>query len=164
VSACVVVYNTGQSGTDAWNGDNIATLSAITTVAGPPAVTRIDFINTGFSGGQTAFPAASPEQRFFLVDSAIGVICDPSVGTGTLYRAEGYGIHASQSSVDSIAELTALSNPAEYAILADRVTACDFNYDPGSSTRDAMLTVRLTVSESGEQVTLLQQVHVSNQP
>lgn len=163
-AACVVVYNTGQAGTDAWNGDNIATLTGITTVAGPPAVTTVGFNNQGFAGGQTAFPAASPEQRFFLVDTAVGVLCDPGAGTGTLYRAEGYGIHAAHGDVDTIAELTALSNPAEYAPLANRVSACSFTYDPGSPSRDGVLTLRLTLAEAGEQVTLLQQVHVSNQP
>jgi MSHA biogenesis protein MshO len=163
-AACVVIYNTGQTGTDAWNADNIATLTAINTIIGPPAVTQISFNNLGFSGGQTAFPAASPDQRFFLVDTAIGVICDPAAGTGTLHRAEGYGIHASHADVDTLAELTALSNPAEYAMLADRVSACDFDYDPGSPGRDGVLTVSLTVAEAGEQITLLQQIHVSNQP
>ena len=163
-AACVAVYNTGQTGTDAWNGDNIATLTAVTTVAGPPAVTTIGFNNQGFAGGQTAFPAASPAQRFFLVDTAVGVICDPAAGTGTLYRAEGYGIHADQADVDTLAELAALGNPAETAVLADRVSSCLFTYDPGSPSRNGMLTLRLTLAEAGEQVTLLQQVHVSNQP
>ncbi len=49
-------------------------------------------------------------------------------------------------------------------LVVDRVSACRFTYSPGSSTRAALVTATLTVTEAGESVTLLQQAHVQNQP
>lgn len=156
-ASCVVVYNTGFSGTNAWNGDNIATLSAFTT--SPPSVS---FINSEFSSGQTAFPAGSPGQRFFLVDTPVTFLCDTAAGT--LRRYQGYSRQALQSAVDSHAELIALGNPAEHGLLATRLSACSFQYTAGTPTRNGVLTVSLSVSEAGETVSLLEQVHVDNLP
>ncbi|MDJ0740655.1 MAG: type II secretion system protein [Gammaproteobacteria bacterium] len=153
LAACVVVYNTGFAGTDAWQGDNIATVNAA-------SATSISFDNSAFSSGQAAFPAASPGQRFFVVDSPVAYLCD--TGGGLIRRYEGYSIRAAQSDVDTHAELLALPNPAESAILADNVATCSFAYSPGTPTRNAVLTLRLTVSEAGESVRLLQQVGVMN--
>ena len=67
-AACVAIYNTGQAGTDVWNADhsgagwqpdNLATLSAVSS-------TSVSFVNSGFSSGQPVFPAASPDQRFYI--------------------------------------------------------------------------------------------------
>ncbi|MCB1801832.1 MAG: prepilin-type N-terminal cleavage/methylation domain-containing protein [Gammaproteobacteria bacterium] len=152
-AACLVIYNTGFAGTNAWQGDNIATLTAV-------GGSTLSFDNSVFSSGDNAFPAASPGQRFFVVDSPVSYLCDPVAGQ--VRRYEGYNIRALQGDVDSHAELLALSNPAESALLADGVTACSFSYSPGTPTRNAMLTVRLTVSEAGESINLLQQVGVLN--
>lgn len=156
-AACVVVYNTGFSGANAWQGDNIATLSGL---AGSP--TRVSFVNSAFSSGQPAFPYASPEQRFFLVDSPVSFICDTA--SGTLKRYEGYNRQALQTAVDSDAEMMSLSNPAEASLLGSRISDCDFSYSPGTSTRNGVLTIALSITERGESVQLLQQVRVSNIP
>lgn len=153
LAACLVVYNTGFAGTDAWRSDNIATVTTLTA-------NSIGFDNSGFSSGDPSFPAASPGQRFFLVDSPVSFICDPVVGT--IRRYEGYNIRSSHTDVDSHAELMALSNPAESALLADSASACRFSYSPGTPTRNAVLTISLTLSEAGEQVRLLQQIGVLN--
>jgi MSHA biogenesis protein MshO len=60
--------------------------------------------------------------------------------------------------------LTALGNPAEHALMAESVAACQFQYSPGTPTRNAVLSLRLSVAESGESVTLMEQVSVSNLP
>lgn len=155
-SACVVVYNTGFEGTDAWAGDNAATLSDIS--GSPPLVS---FVNSSFSSGNS-FPAASPGQRFFLVDSAISYLCDSDART--LRRYQGYSHRADQQDVDTHDELMNLDNPAETALLATDVSACAFEYSAGTPTRNALLTVSLSMSEGNETVTLLQQVHVENTP
>jgi MSHA biogenesis protein MshO len=157
-ASCLVVYNTGFSGTDLWRGDNAATVKAINP--GPPIT--LEFDNSRFSAGQTAFPAESPGQRFFVTDTAVSFICDPT--QGTVRRYWGYSRRASHSDVDSHAELTALGNPAEHALMAESVAACQFQYSPGTPTRNAVLSLRLSVAESGESVTLMEQVSVSNLP
>jgi len=157
-ASCLVVYNTGFSGTDLWNGDNAATVTSVN----PGIPLTLDFDNSRFASGQTAFPAQSPGQRFFVTDSALSFLCDMS--QGTVRRYWGYSRHASHADVDSHAELIALGNPAEHALMASDVTACQFQYSPGTPTRNAVLSLRLSVAESGEAITLMEQVSVSNLP
>ena len=162
-ASCVVVYNTGLSGTDAWNGDNIATLAA-----GSSAST-INFINTEFSGGGSSFPSASPGQRFFLVDTPIKYMCNPAASTagapagGNIQRYQNFSFDPASWTVNS----TPSSTPA---LLADHVSACAFRYSAGTDTRNAVLTIEITVSEFDaysnvtENVDLFQQVRVVNLP
>jgi hypothetical protein len=44
------------------------------------------------------------------------------------------------------------------------LSACSFNYSAGSATRGGILTVEITISDSGESVNLLHQIHVMNLP
>ncbi|HIP53630.1 MAG TPA: type II secretion system protein [Chromatiales bacterium] len=156
-AACVVIYNTGYAGTNAYNGDNMATITAL---GGSPV--NLAFNNAGFSSGLPAFPAASPEQRFFIVDTPITYLCDAA--QRTLRRYSGYTVRSNHSAVDSHAELVGQSNPAESALLVDRVTDCSFAYQPSTPQRNGLVTLRLAVTEQGENVTLVQQAHVSNMP
>ena len=161
---CIAIYNTGQPGTDAWNTDhaagswkpdNLATLSAV-------SASSISFINTNFSSGSTVFPAASPEQRFYIVDSPVSYVCDSAAGT--MRRYEGYSMVHPYTAADEHAELTGLGNPAEHALMADRISACTFAYAAGTPSRNGLLSMRIRVSEAGEHITLLAQAHVPNMP
>jgi len=163
-AACVSIYNTGQPGTDAWNSDhiggawrpdNLATLSAVTA-------TSVAFINTDFASGAPVFPAASPDRRFYIVDTPVSYLCDPAAGT--LRRYVGYSLTHPHSAADEHAELVALSNPAEFSLVADRVSACSFAYTAGTPTRNGVLRLRVAIAEAGEGVTLFEQVHVPNMP
>ena len=157
-ASCVVVYNTGFSGTDLWAGDNSATLTSLS--AGPPAL--VGFDNSRFSSGQPAFPAQSPGQRFYIADTPISYLCDTV--QGTVRRYWGYARRADQADVDTHAELTSLTNPAENALVASDVSACQFSYSAGTPTRNATLRLRLSISDAGETITLLEQVNVGNVP
>ena len=157
-ASCVVIYNTGFAGTDLWNGDNSATLTSLD--AGPPVT--IGFDNSRFAGGQPAFPAQSPGQRVFVTDTAVTFLCDPTAQS--MRRYWGYSRRASQADVDTHAELVALGNPAEHALMANGVAGCQFQYSAGTPTRNAVLTIRLSLAEAGETVTLLEQVSVGNLP
>lgn len=162
-ASCVVVYNTGLTGTDAWNGDNIATLAA-----GSSAST-INFINTEFVGGGSSFPSASPNQRFFLVDTPVKYVCNPAASTqvnpngGTILRYQGFSFDPASWTMNS----TPASTPA---LLADHISGCSFRYDVGTDSRNAVLTIDITVSEFDsysnvtEDVDLFQQVRVLNLP
>ncbi len=157
-ASCVVVYNTGLAGTDAYSMDNAATITALSTT---PRIV-IGFDNSGFSSGNTAFPASSPDQHFFVVDTPVTYLCDLS--QGSIRRYQGYNIRAAHTSVDSHAELKAQTNSAEDALLVDQITACRFSYLPGTPTRNSLVSIEITVQAQGEQITLLQQAHVSNMP
>lgn len=104
------------------------------------------------------FRFASPSQRMYLVDGPVSYLCDTAAGT--LERFAGYAIAAAQPTDPGLAPLSAVGG----ARVANRVTACDFGYQPGTPTRTALLTLALSVSEAGETVRLLHQVHVENSP
>jgi len=88
--------------------------------------------------------------------------CDP--GQGRLRRYAGYSIRADHADTDSHAELTALPNPAEEALLAHWIAGCRFDYVAGTASRNGVVSIRLEVSHEGERVVLLQQVQVVNAP
>ncbi|WP_283745524.1 prepilin-type N-terminal cleavage/methylation domain-containing protein [Sideroxydans sp. CL21] len=75
-------------------------------------------------------------------------------GTGTLTRYWGYGFNPIQ-----IAPPLGGSN----AILADKVSACSFVYNT-SNARDSLVAISLTLTRSGENVSLYHEIHVNNIP
>ena len=146
----VVVYNLTATGasSNAYVGDNRVQLGGGTTA------THINL------AAATLFPLASPTQRFYIVDEPVAYICD--TGANTLRRYASHNIVANQLAVDTDAEL--LAQGASSALMTDFVTACAFNYQPGTPQRAGLVTLRLTLRDSGEMITLLHQVHVQNSP
>lgn len=142
---CLVVFNTGQPGANAYDGDNIAAITAV-------GASSLSFNLTPAAH----FPYRSPRQRFYVVDTPVSFICDTS--TGRITRYSGYPISPGQPTV--------ASPPPGGNLLVDDVSACDFSYDPGTATRAGLVTLKITITEPslGEKVSLLQQVHVPNQP
>ncbi len=139
---CMVVFNTGQSSANAYNGDNIAALTAKTA-------STLSFDLSPVS----RFPFRSPNQRFFVVDTPVSFVCASS----EINRYFDHTIQTTQQAPPT----TGTSN-----LLANQITGCVIDYDPGSATRSGLVTVSLTVRDNdlGQEVTLLQQAHVDNQP
>lgn len=138
----VVVYNLSAalgSPDSAYRGLNRATLAAGST------------INNVQLTAPTPFPQASPQQRFFVVNTPVSYLCNPAAGT--LRRRDNYLITDAQP-----------TNLAQGVLMSDRVAACAFTYSAGTATRGALLTLSLTLADGGEQITLLHQVHVFNAP
>ncbi len=104
------------------------------------------------------FALRSPSQRSYLVSGPISYLCD--LGAETLSRYAGYAVAAAQPTDPSLAPLSAAASSA----VTRQVGACRFRYQPGVIERAALLTVEIAVSEAGEEVRLLQQVHVENVP
>ena len=138
----VVVYNTTVTG-DSGNvyaaaPDNMAPVgagsSASTVVLNPAAL----------------FAAPSPFQRFFIVDGPVTYACQ----NGVLNRYAGYGFSQNQSTPPG-----GTADP-----VTSGISACNFSYDPGATQRAGLVTLRLTLTEAGETITLLHQVHVVNAP
>jgi MSHA biogenesis protein MshO len=77
-------------------------------------------------------------------------------GTGTLTRYWLYGFNVIQAAP------VALVNPSA-AILADRVSACNFVYAPGN-TRNSLVAVSLTITRGGESINLYHEIHINNMP
>lgn len=75
------------------------------------------------------FPAPSPTQRFYIVDTPVSYLCQPSIDGGTFRRLSGYAIQPAQPTNTSAGDL-----------LAGGVVECEF-----SLPEPNLLTLRLTV-------------------
>jgi hypothetical protein len=97
------------------------------------------------------YPAvpAPRSTTIYLVDKPVMYRC----AGGSLWRYEAYGINPTVTVPGSGGQL-----------VARNVVDCDFGYDAGTSTRAALVTMRLTGARDGESVTLMHQVHVENSP
>lgn len=146
----VVIYNTepvGNLPTNAYFGGN---RSAV----------------TGLAAGQLtfdahSFPAHSPAQRFDIVSGPVSFICSGSAPNIVLSRCAGYPIQSAQP-----AACPAGGNASPLLV---GLSACAFQYAPGSSTRAGVLTARLTLTRSddrgqSESLPLVGQAQVWNTP
>lgn len=144
---CISIYNTGQSGFNVYDRDNIAAVTATTdNGSGTDQLTY----DTGGSG--PAFAAHSPRQRFYAIDTVVSYVCDPDAGT--LRRYADYGLQGSQP----------LPPTGSGALMAQNVSSCTFDYQAGSASRRGLLKMRLELTDGGETVTLFVQTHVLNTP
>jgi MSHA biogenesis protein MshO len=138
----IVVYNLGPGSTesDAYTGNNstlFASLAGSTVTMTPKQ-----------------FPFASPGHRFQVVEHPVTYACNPV--SGELRRYWGYAIAAAQP---------APPGGGSNALLATSISACSFSYTASPVTqRNGIVSLSLQVSQSGETVSLFQQVHVVNVP
>ena len=172
----LVIFNTGQCsngsctaanpcvGANAYEGCNRRTLTGTsTTLSGGVSY------GTGVSFTATAnpLPFDSPGHRVNFVPSTGPVIfaCEGvgtvgTTGTGTLKRYTGYATGAGTWNPSALPT----SGLGTGTLLADSISACTFTYAAGVTARSGLLTLSLTISRSGESVTLYHEVHVDNQP
>lgn len=150
----LVVHNLGLPGADAYEGSNRRPLTTFGNA----------LANLGFDAGAGPFPYASPSSRFQVIGSPVSFGCAPGAGgTGSLRRYAGYAIQAGQPNAPGAAPLSGLTG-ANNALVTPSVSSCSFAYAPGASVRNAVVTLRLTLTSGGESITLLQQVQVENSP
>ena len=138
----IAVYNLGIPGADAWAGETLG--------AYPGGAASVS--NIAIAAKQ--FPLASPGNRFQVVDGPVTYVCNPAAGTLTRYW--GYAIAPVQP--------TPPAAPASSALLANRVSACNFTYQPGVTERGGLVRMTLSLSQAGETVSLYATTQVSNQP
>lgn len=140
----LVIYNRGITGANAYAADNTGAYSSntATTITINPA---------------KQFPFKSPGNRFQVINTPVTYVCAPAAGGvgGTLTRWQGYAIQSTQP--------VALPSPGTGALLASRVSACNLSYG-AVGQRLALVTLQLTLTDSGESVTLYSSTHVSNVP
>lgn len=149
----LVIYNRGTTGADAYTAntgnDNTGAYASATatTVTISPA---------------KLFPFPSAGSRFQVINTPVSYVCAPATdaagnGSGGLTRWQGYAIQAAQPTA-----LPASGTPSS-ALLAGKVSACSFSYG-AVGQRLALVTLRLTLTDGGESVTLYNAMHVSNVP
>ena len=142
---CLVIYNLGnnQTDTNAYRGNNISAIKAVSNAA--PNF-PIDFVSHRFK-------FSSPQQRFTIINKAQTYTCNPA--SSTLFINEGYDFIDS----DNI--------PPVFSggyLIADNISQCSFKYNPGTLTRPALVTMEITLTEDNENIKLLHQVFLGNQP
>lgn len=138
----VVVYNLGPGIVDAYNGDNRRSIASVTGIS--PNMTIA--LNAGIR-----FPFESPGKRF-------QVIPDNSV----VYSCSGGNLLRTTRAI----ALAMAACPAAGTTMVSNVDCINssFNYTPGVSQRNGLLTMVLTLTQSGESVQLYDEVHVNNVP
>lgn len=94
------------------------------------------------------FPASSPEQHFFIVDTPITYDCD--LTTKQLLRYQDYPIKSDSAFQMRTGQLQ-----------ANKITGCKFIYTTDSRTRSGLVTLTITLDNT---VTLMHQIHVDNVP
>ncbi len=151
------IYNVGVPGANAYELANVIT---------PPG-TQIDIDSDTVPGEDNVrispafrFSFGSPGQRVFLVDGPVTFLCDNA--SGTLVRYANYAITTDQANRNSAAELLAAG--ADATLIADHINNCSMAYAPGTAQRAGLISIALAVTDTGETVSLLHQVHVDNVP
>ena len=152
---CLSIYNVGVPGANAYQMANVNTPAGttITISAGATANQNLVTLSPAFQ-----FAFGSPEKRVYLVSGPVSYLCDTAAGTLTRYS--GYAIESSQPT--SAATLSAAGAAA--ALVAANVGGCQFTYSSGTAQRNALATLTLQITLSGESVQLLNEVQVVNAP
>lgn len=146
----IVVYNLGLASIATAYDDPTTASSTRRLAAAPFGAT----LSTVTMASTLAFPGSSPAKRFQVVDMPISYVC---AGT-QMRRYSGYPIVSSQS--------VPPAGAGTGDLIADKIAAggCTFAYAAGASQRDALVTIRLNLTDGVESVGLLYQVHVNNVP
>lgn len=154
-SAYLAIYNVGVPGADAYQMANVITPAgtAISVSAGATANQNLVTLSPAFR-----FAYGSPGKRVYLVSGPVTYLCDTSAGT--LTRFSGYTIQSSQPTTAG----ALLGAGASQATVATGVSGCQFVYSAGTAQRNALATLTLGLSNSGESVQLLNEVQVVNVP
>ncbi len=151
---CINIFNTGQTNFNIYpetptdNPDNVAKIVGTNT-----SPDQIVYDNNG--ANNPAFQAHSPNQRFLVFNDVVSFVCDTD--SEKLLRYSSYGLSANQPVADS--DFGGGSAP-----VADHVTQCAFDYEPGVATRQGLLKIDIRIERGGEAVDLFAQVHVVNGP
>ncbi len=155
----IVIYNTTadiyQEAVDVSDFEGIITRDDIGLTLTTPASTVDDpedhiTLSAGFR-----FTQQSPGQRAFIVDGPISYVCD--LAAGRILRYSGYDYKSTQPT-------TAVDFGVAPGSVISSLSACDMSYSAGTSQRGGIVTIEITITDSGESVSLLHQVPVINVP
>jgi MSHA biogenesis protein MshO len=158
----VILYNTGQSGLNAYESDGSATGNRRALSGAKNDVTTLTLSSTAQTATRltvsgSAFPFDSPSRRFQLVPSSgpVTFACESVGAAGTLKRYTGY------TPAYNITQPTSFSVTGN--LLASEVAACSFAYS-AVSARNGLLVLNLTITRASESITLHNEIHVDNIP
>jgi MSHA biogenesis protein MshO len=156
----VVVYNLGIPGSNAYDQSNTALINGAPIPAGTASApeTTINITSSQPTGSPT-FPLASGSNRFQVIpanEKVVAYVCT----NNKVYRL----VRTTLGHICPTTTVTSSSpNVSTAAILAQNTT-CTFDYSSSDLQRNALLSMRIQVTDGGEAVTLQHEVHVSNTP
>lgn len=155
----IAVYNLGIAGADAYAADNTSAVTDASGEGGTP-VESVIVINA------KQFPLESPSRRFHVIPGNEQVVRFVCVGaTGLNAQGDGAGTLYRQVLTLPLAESAACpATVTGAAVMATRVSACNFNYSGSDLQRNALLSIAMGWTEHNETVNLQHAVHVSNTP
>jgi len=143
-------------------------VATLTSVAGAGTSSN----TLGFALSLFVPPGGSPTRRIFIIPaSPVTYACDAA--TSTLWRIWGYQRKPAQpASLSSTPLLDPLNTNLRKVALATNVSCPAvaagspprFAYAAGASQRYSLLSAWITLSNNGETVSLLHQIHVDNTP
>ena len=142
----VTVYNLGIAGSDAYAGNNTATVTAVGVSPLSATETRVSM-----TGNTTIFPLESASNRFHIIprdEKIVSYLCSG----GRLYRNADYA-YSSSCPAPTVGTTPLIATEA----------TCDFVYNT-ADIRNALVQLSLTFSNSGESVSVYHEVHVNNTP
>lgn len=152
----LAIYNVDVPGANAYEtGSKVITTAGTTITISAGATTNQNLVTLS---PPFQFAFGSPGQRVFLVSGPVSYLCDTVAATLTRYS--GYTIASTQAT--SAAALNAAG--ASSALVASNVAGCAFVLSVGSAQRNALATLTLQITQSGESVQLLHEVNVVNAP
>lgn len=149
------IYNVGVPGANAYQMTNVITPAGTTITISAGSAPNQDLVTLH---PPFQFAYGSPEKRIYLVSGPVSYLCDTSAGTLTRYA--GYTISSTQPT--SAAALSAAG--AASALVASSIGSCAFTYSAGTAQRNALATLTLQITQSGESVQLLNEVQMVNAP
>ena len=152
------IYNVGVPGADAYQASGAVGVitppgTTITVAVGAAANQNLVTLNPAFR-----FAFGSPGKRVYLVSGPVSYLCDSAAGTLTRYS--GYTLAGTQPTGSAVLNAAG----ASAGLVAANVAGCQFTLTAGTAQRNALATLAVTVSQSGESVNLLNEVQVVNAP
>ena len=134
------------------------------TVCGSPSAVATTYNRHRVTLASHTFPTASPRQRVFVVEDAIApvtYICNFSAGTLTRYAGYKNGAAYSTAGQPTDPAAAPLSSATGRRV-ADNVSACSVTSTEATVQASSIVTLSMTLSNSGEIVQLINQVQLDN--
>ena len=152
VNDLVVLDNTGNTGQDAYGGQNVATISAVADAGVTPPETTLTLTPA------TRFPGPPASKDFQVVSGSARVVSYACTAQGTLVRAVNTSALAQNCLPGG-----GLAAGAVVNMLANNLTSCNFQYT-SNPMNDGVLLVTMQMTNSTDSISLQHQVHMNNTP
>ncbi len=138
------------AGTNVINANASGQISPVANITRntAPTFSTVSFL----AGGSMQYALPSPEQRLYISDGPVSYICSG----GNIIRYSGYNIVSTQP--------TSVPTGSSAATLVNNVSACTFTYTSNATQNNGVVSMQITLTQSGESVTLMRQVAVNNAP